>query len=65
MSTTFEQHKCNKRGDILNKRVAVIGSSGGNLYNLGGKDPFALLEAIKIQLDAAGIEMAAAEFGEL
>jgi len=46
----------------LNKRVAVIGSSGGNLYNLGGKDPFALLEAIKIQLDAAGIEMAAVQF---
>lgn len=46
----------------MSKRVAVIGSSGGNLYNLGGKNPFALLEEIRHQLDAAGIELAAIQF---
>ncbi|GHU13338.1 hypothetical protein FACS1894161_3200 [Spirochaetia bacterium] len=39
------------------KKVAVVGSSGGNLYNLGGKDPRALLAELKKQLEAAELEM--------
>ena len=31
------------------KNIAVIGSSGGNLYNLGGKDPQKLLGEIQLQ----------------
>lgn len=46
----------------MSKNVAVVGSSGGNLYNLGGKDPFSLLGEIKHQLDAAGIELRAVQF---
>lgn len=43
-------------------RVAVVGSSGGNLYSHGGDDPAALLDEIRRQLDAAGIELAAVAF---
>lgn len=39
------------------KKAALIGSSGGNLYNLGGKDPGALLAEMKKQLEAADIEL--------
>lgn len=35
------------------KNIAIIGSSGGNLYNLGGKDPKKLLSEIKLQTDSA------------
>lgn len=34
------------------KKIAVIGSSGGNLYNLGGKDPKKLLGEIKMQVES-------------
>jgi len=44
------------------KRVAVLGSSGGNLYGIGGSDPRALLEAIAIQCEAADIEVAYIQF---
>lgn len=37
------------------KKVAIIGSSGGNLYNLGGKDPHKMMEEMKVQLDSAGM----------
>ncbi|MFH1928900.1 MAG: PTS sugar transporter [Chloroflexota bacterium] len=36
------------------KRVAVVGSSGGHLFTLGGKDPSALLGEIVKQVAAAG-----------
>lgn len=37
------------------KQVAIIGSSGGNLFNLGGKDPKSLLGEILTQAQSAGI----------
>ena len=40
------------------KRIAVIGSSGGNLYNLGGKNPHKMMEEIAIQLNAAKMSLA-------
>lgn len=39
------------------KRIAIIGSSGGNLYNLGGKEPRKLLGEIIIQAESASIEV--------
>lgn len=46
----------------MSKRIAVLGSSGGNLYNLGGKDPQKLLEEMVRQIKAAGLEVAAIQF---
>ncbi len=43
-------------------KIAVVGSSGGNLHSQGGDDPRSLLEEIKIQADAAGIELAFVQF---
>jgi fructose-specific phosphotransferase system IIC component len=40
------------------KRVALLGSSGGNLHRLGGSDPAQLIRAIQEQLDRAGVELA-------
>ncbi len=39
------------------KRIAIIGSSGGHLFVLGGKDPKGLLDEIIRQATAAGIEV--------
>lgn len=39
------------------KKAAIIGSSGGNLFNLGGKEPGALLTEMKKQLEAAELEL--------
>ena len=44
------------------KKIAVIGSSGGNLYYLGGKDPDSLLAELLLQFDAAGMECASLQF---
>ena len=44
------------------RRIAVIGSSGGNLYAQGGNNPNALLKEIFTQADSAGIEVAFVEF---
>ncbi|WP_066185903.1 MULTISPECIES: PTS sugar transporter [Gracilibacillus] len=44
------------------KRIAIIGSSGGNLYNLGGKHPQQLLEEIEKQAESAGISITAVQF---
>ncbi|MED4750006.1 PTS sugar transporter [Brevibacillus choshinensis] len=44
------------------KRIVIIGSSGGNLYNLGGKDPLKLLGEIRTQAESAGFEIAAIQF---
>ncbi len=39
------------------KKIAVIGSSGGHLFVLGGNNPQALLEEIINQAKAASIEV--------
>nr|WP_263327042.1 PTS sugar transporter [Neobacillus sp. Marseille-Q6967] len=44
------------------KKVAILGSSGGNLYYLGGKEPEKLLEELLLQIDAAGMECGALQF---
>lgn len=44
------------------KKIAIIGSSGGNLYNLGGADPAKLLAEIYAQCAAAGMTVAAVQF---
>ncbi|MGN7396707.1 PTS sugar transporter [Peribacillus frigoritolerans] len=44
------------------KRIAILGSSGGNLYNLGGKDPGKLLGEIISQVKSAGFQVAAIQF---
>lgn len=46
----------------MGKTIAIIGSSGGNLYNLGGKDPLKLLQELVIQLESAGIGCGAIQF---
>ena len=46
----------------MNKRIAILGSSGGNLYNLGGKDPKKLLEEMVRQITAAGMEVTVIQF---
>ncbi|WP_400163345.1 PTS sugar transporter [Brevibacillus sp. TJ4] len=46
----------------MSKQLAIIGSSGGNLYNLGGKDPIRLLGEIVTQADSAGIQIAAIQY---
>ena len=43
-------------------RLAVIGSSGGNLRSQGGADPAGMLAEIRRQADAAGIEVAFVQF---
>jgi hypothetical protein len=37
------------------KKVAILGSSGGNLFYLGGKEPEKLLEELLLQIEAAGM----------
>ncbi len=44
------------------KRIAVVGSSGGHLYVLGGSDPNALISEIVRQAGAAGIEVSKVVF---
>ena len=44
------------------KKIAVIGSSGGNLYRQGGDDPKAMIREIKVQAEAAGMELAFVQF---
>ena len=44
------------------KKIAIIGSSGGNLYNLGGAEPEKLLQEIYQQCEAAGVTVAAVQF---
>ena len=45
------------------KRILILGSSGGNLYNLGGKDPKSLLEAVVRQVQSTTeTEIAAIQF---
>ncbi|RLL43718.1 PTS sugar transporter [Oceanobacillus piezotolerans] len=44
------------------RKIAIIGSSGGNLFNLGGRNPDKLLQEILTQSEAAGTEIAAIQF---
>lgn len=44
------------------KKIAVIGSSGGNLYRQGGDNPKAMLREIKVQAESAGMELAYVQF---
>ncbi len=44
------------------KKVAILGSSGGNLFHSGGGDPVRLLNEIAAQCRGAGIEVEAALF---
>lgn len=46
----------------MSKHIAVIGSSGGNLYNQGGSDPKAMMKEIFTQADSAGIEVSFIQF---
>ncbi len=46
----------------MTKKIAILGSSGGNLYTLGGKDPKSLLGETVKQIKAAGIEVGAIQF---
>lgn len=44
------------------KKIAIVGSSGGNLYMQGGNNPQALLKEIFTQAGSAGIEVGFVEF---
>lgn len=44
------------------KHLAILGSSGGNLYNQGGNDPKKMMEEIFAQADSAGIEVTYIQF---
>lgn len=44
------------------KRLAIVGSSGGNLYNQGGNDPEGMMREIFAQADSAGIEVGYIQF---
>ena len=44
------------------KKVVILGSSGGNLYYLGGKEPEKLLEELLLQIDAAGMVCGSLQF---
>lgn len=44
------------------KKIAILGSSGGNLYNLGGKEPMKLLGEIITQSKAAEMQISDIQF---
>jgi len=44
------------------KKIAVIGSSGGNLYRQGGDNPKTMIKEIKVQAQSAGMELAFVQF---
>ncbi|MCG8482393.1 MAG: PTS sugar transporter [Clostridia bacterium] len=46
----------------MKKRIAIIGSSGGNLYNLGGKEPDKLIGEIQNQSESSEIEVVDVQF---
>ncbi|WP_231633225.1 PTS sugar transporter [Numidum massiliense] len=47
---------------MSSKRIAILGSSGGNLYSLGGDDPVKLLQEIHTQCEAANVEIGIVQF---
>lgn len=44
------------------KRLAVVGSSGGNLYTQGGNDPKKMMDEIFTQAGSAGIKISYIQF---
>ncbi len=44
------------------KRIAIIGSSGGNLHKQGGDNPAAMIQEISKQAESAGIEIGSIVF---
>ena len=44
------------------KKLAVIGSSGGNLYRQGGDNPSVMLNESKVQAESAGMEIRYIQF---
>lgn len=44
------------------KKIIIIGSSGGNLFNLGGAEPDKLLNEIYVQTESAGIDISGVQF---
>ncbi len=46
----------------MKKQIAVIGSSGGNLYNQGGNNVDTLMKEIFTQAESAGMEIAYIQF---
>ncbi|MCM3567611.1 PTS sugar transporter [Neobacillus mesonae] len=44
------------------KKIAILGSSGGNLFFLGGKDPKKLLEELLLQIGAANMVCSSLQF---
>lgn len=44
------------------KHLAIIGSSGGNLYNQGGADPEKMMHEVFVQAGSAGIEVSYVQF---
>jgi fructose-specific phosphotransferase system IIC component len=46
----------------MGKRIAILGSSGGNLYNIGGNSPRALIGEVATQAQSVGIEIGAVQF---
>lgn len=44
------------------KHLAIIGSSGGNLYNQGGADPEKMMHEVFVQAESAGIEVSYVQF---
>lgn len=44
------------------KRIAIIGSSGGNLYSQGGNNPQGLLKEIFVQAESTNIEVGFVQF---
>lgn len=62
LSSGFQEVRLTRSGGSAAKRVAIIGSSGGNLHSHGGHDPAGLLADVARQLAAADIELAAVQF---
>lgn len=46
----------------MGKKIAFIGSSGGNLYKQGGSNPHAMLKEILQQTKAADMEVAFVQY---
>ncbi|WP_120004873.1 PTS transporter subunit EIIC [Nesterenkonia muleiensis] len=51
----------NTSGDTTLRHIAVLGSSGGNLYSHGGSDPAKLIADVARQLDAAGFSFSSVQ----
>lgn len=56
------QHDAASSAPDAPKRVAILGSSGGNLRSHGGNDPATLVNDVARQLDAAGFTLEEVQF---